>query len=98
MATEIKVDISELDNNITDMCLLKEATDNYISTISFEKSKGASIDGIAKVHKQLLSLKTILTDLYGNTEKALQLTKDNFSEMDDELNNYFAKLGVDKDA
>ncbi len=93
MAEELIVNTNNLETNLIDMGLLKTATENYISELTFEKSKGSSINGIISIHGQLKRMQTVLTDLYANTEKALMLTKKEFNDVDNYIGNYFKELG-----
>ena len=86
---EIKVNSTQLLQDIRNMKTLKTNIENFKTNISFEKSKGSSVDEFNNVYSQILSLQQDLVDLYNNTASALKKTRDAFNEKDKELANYF---------
>ena len=86
---EILVNSTQLLQDIRNMKTLKTNMENFKTNISFEKSKGSSVDEFNNVYSQILSLQQDLVDLYNNTASALKKTRDAFNEKDKELANYF---------
>ena len=91
--TEIKVDLVKLQNDIAKMNTLKTETANYVTSVSFEKSKGKSIDNFIAIYDQILGLQKDLIDLYSNTAKTLKKAKLSFKNEDGKAAEYFRELG-----
>ena len=94
---QIKLDTDKIKKDIEDMAALKTSIINYTPQLSFENSKGLSVEKMMTVYKVYQSMQAQLAGLYINTELALMMTDATFSEADNFLGNYFAALGCDED-
>ena len=79
--------------DIKSMRALKNTTENYSTEISFEKSKGNSIDNFMVVYNQILELQQDLVTLYDNTAEALKNARKSFINADGKAAEYFEQVG-----
>lgn len=86
---EIKLHKKNMINSISEMKSLSEVTSNYDVNITFEKSKGDTVDSLVELQTQLKAIRDSLAELCTTTQNALQNTLDTFNKVDNTISDFF---------
>ena len=95
MGTEIVVDKNTLQSAKADMEKLSEKLINRKLSITFNKSKGDTVDEFIELAKQLNSLQSSLSVLFCNTEKIMSMLA-KFEKNDKKIAEYFEQMEISK--